>query len=89
MNLPHMKRFAADLGREASREEELGQRLDHVPGREFASHADHQTLPGELVDDNQHPEVAAVDRPILDEIVRPDVIGSFGSPSDAGSVAQP
>jgi hypothetical protein len=44
---------------------------------------------GELVDDIEHTELAAIMGALLDKVVGPDVIGALGSEPDARSVIQP
>src|SRR3954463_13954734 len=51
--------------------------------------ADRQALPGKLVDDVEHAELPAVVGAVLDEVVRPDMVGALGSEPHAGAVIQP
>jgi hypothetical protein len=41
---------------------------------------------GELIDDVEHPELAAILGAILDEVIGPDVIAILGPQPDAGPV---
>jgi len=74
-----------DVGRQTSREKEVREGFDDLPGRELPRHADCQTPPRELIDDDQHPVDGSVRRPILDEVVRPDVVRPLGSPAKPSS----
>src|SRR5215207_9381007 len=53
------------------------------------SDADRQALVRELVDDVEHPEPPSVVRPVLDEVVGPDVVAMLGPQPDARSIRQP
>ena len=44
---------------------------------------------GELVNDVEGAELAVIMGPVLDEVVGPDVLSTFGSQPDAGTVAEP
>jgi hypothetical protein len=43
----------------------------------------------ELVDDVEHPEPPSIVRPVLDEVVGPDVVAMLGPQPDARSVRKP
>ena len=63
--------------------EQLGQAVENVVRLEPALDDDGQTSPGELVNHRQHAELPAVMRPVLHEVVAPDMIGPTGSEPDA------
>ena len=50
----------ADVPGHAAQDEQVGQHVDHVSGSELAPDPDGQALVGELVDDVEHPELAAI-----------------------------
>ena len=79
----------ADVRRRAAREHELRQGLDDGGRVQLAVDPDRQRLASELVDDGQHPELAPVVRPVLDEVVGPDVVRPLRPQPDAGSVIEP
>jgi hypothetical protein len=43
----------------------------------------------ELVDDVEHPELPSIMRPVLDEVIGPDVVAMLRPQPDAGSVREP
>ena len=73
----------------AAQDEQAGQQVDHVGGLQLAPDPDGQALVGELVDHVQQPELAPVMGAILDEVVRPDMVGIVRSQSDARAIVQP
>jgi hypothetical protein len=77
------------VARHAAQDEQIGEHVDDVDGLELASDADRQALVRELVDDVEHPEPPSVVRPVLDEVVGPDVVAMLGPQPDARSVRQP
>jgi len=77
------------VARYAAQDEQVGQDIDHVDGREPPADADRQTLVRELVHQVQHPVLAAIMGAILDEVVGPYVIGILWPQPDAGPVRQP
>src|SRR5215207_1181836 len=79
----------ADVARHAAQDEQVREHVDDVDGLELASDADRQALVRELVDDVEHPEPPSVVRPVLDEVVGPDVVAMLGPQPDARSVRQP
>ncbi len=72
-----------------AQDEQVRQGVDDVGRVEFASDADRQALPGELVDDVEHAELSAIVGPALDEVIRPDMVGVLRPKPDARSVIQP
>src|SRR3954467_2097492 len=79
----------ADVARHAAQDGQVGEHVDDVDGLELASDADRQALVRELVDAVEHPEPPSVVRPVLDEVVGPDVVAMLGPQPDARSVRQP
>jgi hypothetical protein len=61
------------LGRTTHGEQVL-QRHDHVPSGERPRHLDRQTLPRELIDHHQDPQLPAVFRPLREEVVAPHMV---------------
>ena len=72
-----------------AQDEEVGENIDDVDGLEFAIDADRQALVGELVDDVEHAVFPAIMRAVLDEVVRPDVVGMLRPQTNAGAVCEP
>src|SRR5438876_382807 len=64
-------------------DEEIGQTLEHVVGSEPSGNNDCQAAARELVEHDQHAESATVLCPILDEVVRPDVVRTLRSETNA------
>ena len=81
--------IGSDMARDAAQHEEIGQHVDHVDRLELAVDAYRQALVGELVDDVEHAVFAAVMGAILDEVIRPDVVGMLGPQTNAGAIRQP
>src|SRR3954469_25384854 len=79
----------ADVARHATQDEQVREHVDHVDGLELASDPDGQALVGELVDDVEHAEPPSVVRPVLGEVVGPDVVAMLGPQPDARSVREP
>src|ERR671917_1008416 len=78
--------IGADVARHAAQDEQIGQDIDHVRGLELAGNPDRQALVGELVDDVEHAVLPSVVSAILDKVVGPDVVRTFGPQPDARSV---
>ena len=78
-----------DVARHAAEDEEVRQHVDDVRRPEPAVGPDRQALTGVLVDDVEHAELASIMGPVLDEAVRPDVVGTLRPQADARPVAQP
>jgi hypothetical protein len=68
---------------------QFGQRLDDGGRVQPAVDADGEGLARELVDHGQHPELAPVVRPVLDEVVGPDVVRPLRPQPQARAVVQP
>ena len=79
----------ADVPGDASQDEQVRERIDHIDGFEPAGDPDRQALVGELVDDVEHAELAPLVGAVLDEVVGPDVIAVLGPEPDAGAAGQP
>src|SRR4051812_34673421 len=79
----------ANVARHATQDEQVREHVDDVDGLELASDPDGQALVGELVDDVEHAEPPSVVRPVLDEVVGPDVVAMLGPQPDARSVRKP
>lgn len=73
----------------ASEDKEVGQDIDHVDGLQLAIDEHCQAFMGELVDDIEHAELAAVMSAVLDEVAGPDVIGPLRPQADARSIREP
>src|ERR1017187_2569441 len=78
-----------DVAWHATQDEEVGESIDDVDGLELAIDADRQALMGELVDDVEHAVPPAIMGAVLDEVVRPDVIGMRRLQPDARSIGKP
>ena len=61
---------------------QVGQHVDDVNGGELPLDPDGHTLAGELVQDVEHAEGPAVIRPVMDEVVGPDVVYCSACNSD-------
>src|SRR3954451_3115640 len=72
-----------------AQDEQVGEHIDDIDRLEPAGHPNGQALVGELVDDVEQAEFASIVSALLDEVVRPDVVGALGPQRDARSVIQP
>ncbi len=79
----------ADVLRRTARDEQLGQRRQHVVARQPPRHHDRQALPRERVDHRQHAELPPVMGAVLDEVVGPDMVRPLRPQPDAGLIRQP
>jgi hypothetical protein len=70
-------------------EHALAQRLDYVIAVQPPGHAESQTLPGELIEEGQQPQAAAIVGTRFYEVVAPHMIPLLRSEPDAGSVVEP
>jgi len=75
--------------RRTTGDEQVGEGVDHVRRGELPCHPDRQRLARELVHHAQHPELPPIPRPVLDEVVGPDMVGPLRPQPDAGAVRQP
>jgi hypothetical protein len=73
----------------AAQDEQIRQDVDDVDRFEPARYPNGQALVRELVDDVEQAKFASVMGALLEEVIRPDVIGALGPQPDAGSVIQP
>jgi hypothetical protein len=78
-----------DMLGHAAQGEQVRQHVDDVGRLEPTRYPDGQALMGELVDDVEHTELAAIMAALLDKVVRPDVVGALRSEPDARSVREP
>jgi len=79
----------ADVSGHTAQDEEIGEQVDDIDRSELPGDADGQALMGELVDDVEHADPAAIVGAVLDEVVGPDVIAVLGPEADAGAVVEP
>ena len=70
-------------------DKELRQALQDIVRVQPPGHDDCQVDSGELVDHSEHAEHTAVMGPVLDEVVRPDMVGPARLQPDAGAVSEP
>lgn len=77
------------MARHAAQDKQVREHVDDVGRVELARNPDGQALPGELVDDIERAELAAIVRAVLDKVVRPDVIAVLRAQADAGAVPEP
>lgn len=77
------------MGGDAAQDEEVGKHADDIDGLQLSLDPNGDAFPRELIDHVEHPDFPAIVRPILDEIVGPDMVGVFRSQSDARTVVQP
>ena len=75
--------------RRTAQNEQIRQDINDIRRVEFAGNADHQWLLCKLINDVEDAVGAPVMRPVLHEVIGPDVIGPLRSETDAGSVVQP
>lgn len=71
------------MARHTAQDEQVRQNVDDVSRIEFAVNADRQAFPGELIDDVEHAELPAIVRPVLDEVIGPDMVGMLRPKPDA------
>ena len=70
-------------------DEEVGQGIHHVDRVQLPVNTDRQRLPCELIDDIQRAVDPPVIRPVMDEVIGPDMIGALWPEADAGPIIQP
>ena len=73
----------------APQDELVRQHVDDVGRSQPPVDPDRQALPRELVDQVEHSEPPSVMGPAFDEVVRPDMVRTLGSQTDAGPVVEP
>ena len=76
----------AGTGRDAVQDEEVGQDIDGVNGGKLPANPDRQALTGELVQDIEGSKGPPVMRPVMHEVVGPDMVGPFGAQPNTGAV---
>ena len=81
--------IGAQIGGRPALDEELGEAGQHVIRPQAAGDDDGEALAGVLVHDAEQPQRPPVVGPILDEVVRPDVVGAGGPPPRGCAVRQP
>jgi len=74
---------------DAAQDEEVGKHVDDIDRLQLSLDPDGDAFPRELVDHIEHTDFPAIVRPILDEVVRSDMVGVFRSKPDARVVVQP
>src|SRR5437763_12562737 len=72
-----------------AQDEQVRQYVDDVERFEPAGYPNGQALVGKLVDEVEHAELASIMSALLEEVVRPNMVGAFGSETNARSVIQP
>lgn len=77
------------MGRDAAQDEEVGQHVDDIDGLQLSLDPDGDAFPRELVDHVEHADFPAIVRPVLDEIVGPDMVWIFRPKPDARTIVQP
>ena len=70
-------------------DEQVGQALKDIIRSQPPRHRDRKATPGELVDHAQHPERSAVLGPVLNEVVRPDMVRPLRPQAHARAVVEP
>ena len=73
----------------AAQDEQVRKHVDDVSRLEPAGDPDGQALVGELVDDVEHAEFAAVMGALLDKVARPDVVWALRPQPDTRSLSGP
>jgi hypothetical protein len=73
----------------AAGDEQVRQHIDDVEGVQLACHPDGQAFAGELIHHVQHAELAPVARPVLHEVIGPDMMRTLGAQPHAGAVVEP
>ena len=68
----------ADGARRAAEDEQVRQTVDDIRSLELAVDPDRQTFARKLVDDTERLDDPAVGRPIMDEVLAPDMVQTFG-----------
>ncbi len=74
---------------DAAQDEEVGKHVDDIDGLQLPLDPDGDAFPRELIDHIEHADFPAVVRAILDEVVRPDMVGIFRPKPDTRTVVQP
>lgn len=73
----------------AAHQHDVGHRLEDTEAVDPARNPDRQAFAGELIDQRQQPELAAILCLGFDEVVAPHVIAAFRSQPDARTVVEP
>src|SRR3954469_1295236 len=72
-----------DMPGNTAQDEQVGEHIDDIDRLEPVRDPNGQALVGELVDDVEHAEFASIMGALLDEVVRPDVVGALGPQPNA------
>lgn len=75
--------IGTDMRGNAAQDEQVGEHIDDIDRLEPARYLNGQTFVGKFVDDVEHAEFASIMGALLDEVVRPDVVGALGPQPDA------
>src|SRR4030088_1671503 len=67
----------------AAQDEQVGEHVDDIDRLEPARYPNGQTFMGKFVNDVEHAEFASIMGALLDEVVRPDVVGALGPQPNA------
>jgi len=78
-----------DPGRNAPLDEKIRQGIDDIGGVELALHSDGQAFPAVFINDVECPEGPAVIGPVMDKVIRPDMVPALGFEANARAVVQP
>src|SRR4030081_949792 len=70
--------IGTDMPGNAAQDEQVGEHVDDIDRLEPARYPNGQTFVGKFVDDVEHSEFASIMGALLDEVVRPDVVGALG-----------
>ncbi len=73
----------ADIGWNATQDEQVRQDIDHIGRVELALYPDGQAFATELVDDIQRTEGPSILRPVMNEVIRPDMVSVLWPQTDA------
>lgn len=79
----------ADIRWDAPQDEEIRQGIDHIRWLELPTDPDRKTFSRELVNNVQHSILPPIMRTVFNKVMRPDVVGIFGTKTNAGSVVEP
>ena len=75
--------IGTDVPGNAAQDEQVGEHVDDIDRLEPARYPDGQTFVGKFVDDVEQAEFASIMGALLDEVVRPDVVGALRPQPDA------
>jgi len=75
--------IGTDMPGNAAPDEQVGEHIDDIDRLEPTRYLNGQTFVGKFVDDVEQAEFASIMGALLDEVVRPDVVGALGPQPDA------